>query len=205
MVATREVAMFDVGRIGWIFILRGVLALLFALLMFNGLELKTQVFAFGLYCLTDGVFTLGIAFRHADEGERPWWALLVGGIVNVLAGWGAFALLLIQIPALALLYLMAAWAVVTGAMWIVAAIYLRKHVAEEWMLAGSGVLTVVFGGAIALFSGAGALALMPWIGAYALVYGLLLIALGVKLRTWMKEGYDEFQHRFSPASQYYVH
>ena len=197
--------MFDVGRVGWIFILRGVFALLFALVLFvnPGLSLMTLVFAFGLYAIADGVFALGTAFRHSDEGEQPWWALFVVGFASLFAGW--ISLFLFNTSAMWFAFLIAAWALVKGAMSIMAAFYLRKHLAEEWMLAASGVFSVIFGAAMALLPSIGALAMVAWIGGYSLIYGVLLIALGAKLRSWMKPGYAEFEHRYSEAVTHYIH
>jgi uncharacterized membrane protein HdeD (DUF308 family) len=88
------------------------------------------------------------------------------------------------IAALALLYVIAAWAVVTGAFAVAAAIRLRKSLEREWLLALGGVLSMVFGILLMIFPGAGALALVLWIGAYMLVAGSVLVVLGLKLRTW---------------------
>jgi uncharacterized membrane protein HdeD (DUF308 family) len=197
--------MFDVGRIGWIFILRGVFALLFALALFAnpGLSLMTLVFAFGLYAISDGVYALGAAFRHADEGEKAWWALFVEGFASVFAG--GIALFLFQTNSVAFVSLIAAWAVVNGGMEICGALYLRKHIAEEILLGGSGVVSMLFGVTIAFFAGYGAQAMTPWIVAFAVIYGATLIDLGVRLRRWMAPGLNEFQHRFSPGVEHYIH
>jgi uncharacterized membrane protein HdeD (DUF308 family) len=88
------------------------------------------------------------------------------------------------LAALALLYVIAAWALVTGAFEVAAAISLRKYLEREWLLALGGVLSIVFGILLMIFPGAGALALVLWIGAYLFVAGCLLVVLGLKLRTW---------------------
>ena len=94
------------------------------------------------------------------------------------------------ITALVLLYLIAAWAVATGVFEIVAAIRLRKEIRGEWLLALSGVLSVLFGVALVVNPGAGALAVVWLIGAYAIAFGVLLIVLGFRLRSWSQRESD---------------
>jgi uncharacterized membrane protein HdeD (DUF308 family) len=161
-------------------------AILFGLIAFAlpGMALLTLVFLFGFYALADGVFALIAAFRRTHQDQQPWWALLIHGIVGIIAGLIAF--LMPGITALALLYLIAAWALVTGVLQIVAAIRLRKQITGEWLLALSGALSIVFGVLLFLFPGPGALAVVIWIGAYAIVMGILMITLGVRLRKWIR-------------------
>jgi uncharacterized membrane protein HdeD (DUF308 family) len=102
------------------------------------------------------------------------------GIVGI--GAGVVTLLWPGITALALLFVIAAWALVGGALQLAAAIRLRKVISGEWLLALSGVLSIALGVLLVLFPGPGALALVIWIGAYAFVFGILLLVLGFKLR-----------------------
>jgi uncharacterized membrane protein HdeD (DUF308 family) len=108
--------------------------------------------------------------------------LLLQGLVGVAAG--VVTLLWPGITALALLYVIAAWALITGALAVAAAIRLRKAITGEWLLALSGIASIGLGVVLILFPGAGALAVVLWIGAYAFVSGALLIALGLRLRSW---------------------
>jgi uncharacterized membrane protein HdeD (DUF308 family) len=165
--------------------LRGVVALLFGLLtLFNpGITLVTLVLLFGAYAFVDGIFTIigAIANRH----EEPHWvALLLAGLVGIIAGIVTF--LLPGITARALLLLIAAWAIVVGISEIVAAIRLRKLITGEWLLVLAGLLAVAFGVLVILAPGVGALAVVLWIGAYALVSGVVLLALAFRLRRWAK-------------------
>ncbi len=173
----------------WTFVLRGLVAILFGLLAFfmPGMALLTLVFLFGFYAIADGVFNIAAAFRRtAGPDHTPWWALLIEGILSLIAG--LLALFVPGLTAIALLYVIAGWAVATGIMEIVAAIRLRKQIRGEWLLALGGVLSIVFGVLLALFPGAGALAMVLWIGAYAIVFGALLIALGFRVRKWLRPG-----------------
>ena len=161
--------------------LRGLVALLFGVLTFvwPGISLTALVFLFGAYAFVDGLFAVAAALR-SPEGYKHWWALLVEGVFGVIAGVLAFAWP--GITALVLLYLIAAWAVVTGVFEIAAAIRLRKYITGEWLLALGGALSVLFGVLLAAWPAAGALAVLWLIGAYAVLFGVLLIALGLKLR-----------------------
>ena len=87
------------------------------------------------------------------------------------------------VTALTLLYLIAAWAVLTGVLEIVAAVELRTQIQGEWLLGLSGGLSVIFGIVVALQPDAGALAVVWMIGAYALLFGITLIVLGFRLRS----------------------
>src|SRR3989442_14533702 len=114
----------------------------------------------------------------AGRTGRPWWQPLLEGVVSVAAGVIAFGWP--GLTALALLWVIAGWAIVTGVLEIVAAVRLRKHIGNEWWLALSGVASVGFGGLLVVAPGAGALAVTPWIGAYAGLFGVLRIGLGVR-------------------------
>lgn len=161
--------------------IRGVAAILFGVLTFvvPGLTLTALVLLFGAYALVDGVFNIIAAVRRR-AGDPPWWLLLLEGIVGVAAGVVTFVLP--ALTAVTLVYIIAAWAIVTGVLEIVAAVRLRRQLAGEWWLLLSGVLSVVFGALVMLAPAAGALALVLWIGAYAIVFGALLLALAFRLR-----------------------
>jgi uncharacterized membrane protein HdeD (DUF308 family) len=172
----------------WTFLLRGIAAIIFGLIAFfvPGIALLSLVLVYGVYALVDGIFGVVAAFRKTD-GERnpPWWALLIYGLLGIAAG--IITLALPAITAFVLIYVIAGWALATGIASFIAAIRLRRHVRGEWMLALNGIFSILFGVAIAIFPGAGALALALWIGAYSFVQGVLLIALGIKLRKTFHE------------------
>jgi uncharacterized membrane protein HdeD (DUF308 family) len=166
----------------WLLALRGAAAIIFGIITIAApaAGLVVLVMLFGVYALVDGVLDLVLAIRGARQGA-PWGALVFAGIGGLVAG--AITLLWPGVSAMALLFLIAAWAVVTGVASIVAAVRLRKAIEGEWLLALSGVLSIAFGILVALFPGAGALAVVIWIGAYALVFGVMLVALGFRLRS----------------------
>ncbi len=175
------------ARNWWTLALRGLLAILFGLAAFAwpGITLAVLVLLFGAYALVDGVFAIVAAVRTAER-RGHWWVLLLEGLAGITAGILTF--LWPGITAFVLLYLIAAWAIVTGVLEIIAAVRLRREIEGEWLLALSGVASVVFGLLLAVFPGAGALAVVWIIGAYALVFGLLLVALGFRLRGRLRSG-----------------
>jgi uncharacterized membrane protein HdeD (DUF308 family) len=177
----------SLSRNWWAVVLRGVAGMLFGLITFfaPAISLAALVLLFGAYAFADGVLAIVSAFRRHGAGDR-WWLLALEGITGIAAGVVTF--LWPGITALVLLYIIAAWSLVTGAFEIAAAIRLRKAITGEWLLALSGILSIAFGVLLILVPGAGALALVIWIGAYAFVFGALLIALGFRLRALRSAG-----------------
>lgn len=165
----------------WLLLLRGIAAVLFGILAFAwpGLTLLTLVVLFGIFVLVDGVLSLIAAVRGRHKSTPLWW-LIIGGLVSVAAGVVTF--LYPQITALVLILFIGAWALVRGVFEIVGAVRLRKEIDNEWLLIFIGFLSVIFGVAVLVAPGAGALALVWLIGAYALAFGLLMIWLALRLR-----------------------
>lgn len=178
----------------WAVALRGVIAILFGVTAFvwPGLTLEILVLFFGAYAVVDGVFAIIAAFTNRAGHDR-WWVLLLEGLVGIAAGLIAF--LRPGLATLALLLVIAAWAIVTGILEIAAAIRLREEIQGEWLLALSGIASLVFGVLLILFPSTGALTITLLIGAYAIVFGVTLLALGLRLR---KRG--TLHHGATPAS-----
>jgi uncharacterized membrane protein HdeD (DUF308 family) len=167
----------------WALAIRGLLAIVFGILAFAlpSATLAALVLLFGAYAIADGVFAI-IAAVKASGGARRWWWLVLEGILSI--GVGVLTFVMPEITALFLLYLIAFWAILTGVFEIAIAIRLRKEITGEWLMALGGIASVLFGALLVLFPGAGALAVIWWIGAYAIVFGALLLALAFKLRNW---------------------
>ena len=168
-----------VTRYWWAVALRGLAAVLFGLAAFvwPGLTLFVLVLLFGAYALVDGVGSLVHAFGP-DSNLR--WLLVARGLAGIAAGIVTMAWP--GITALVLLYLIAVWAIVTGVLEIVTAIQLRKVIANEWLLGLGGLASIIFGGILLFVPGGGALAMIWVIGSYALIVGVVLIALGFRLQ-----------------------
>jgi len=170
------------ARNWWALAIRGVLAIVFGVLaaVMPHVTLAVLILMFGAYAIVEGIFNV-IAAVRTPRGERHWLALLVEGLVSIAAG--VLAILLPHITALALLYLIAAWALVSGILAIAAAVRLRKEIEGEWWLALNGVAAIVFAVLVMIAPGAGALAVVLWIGVFAIVFGILLLVLAFRLRS----------------------
>ena len=178
----------------WALVLRGLAAMAFGILAFlwPHITVTALVFLWGAYALVDGVFAIAAGIKSYEKSKR-WWVLLLEGLLSVAAG--VLAFVIPGITALVLLLLIAAWAIVTGAFEIGAAIQLRKYITGEWLLALAGVASVLFGFALLINPNAGAIAVVWLIGAYAVLFGLLLAALGFRLK-----GLVSRSHPMSPRT-----
>lgn len=166
----------------WLFVLRGLFAIIFGILaiVWPGITLVTLVFLFGFFVLFDGILLIGAAVTSVNDHSR-WWLMLLEGLFGV--GFGLATFIWPGITALILLILIASWAIITGILEIAAAIRLRKEMEGEWMLALSGILSIALGGILITNPGVGAIALIWVIGSYAILFGILLIALGMSVRS----------------------
>lgn len=169
------------GRNWWLLLLRGLVAIVFALLTWAqpGVSLAALVLVFGIYVLADGLLGVWSAIAKRRD-NRHWWLLLLWGLVGIVVGVMTF--IMPGITGLVLLMYIAAWAVITGVLQIVAAIRLRKEIKGEWLLILSGLVSVAFGVLLLLQPGAGALAVAWIIAAYAFIFGVLMVLLAFKVR-----------------------
>jgi uncharacterized membrane protein HdeD (DUF308 family) len=169
------------SRYWWVVALRGAAAVIFGLiaLIWPGITLLALVILFGAYALVDGVGALIAAFGgRGRTGGRGW--LIVEGIAGIVVAIVTF--FWPDVTTLVLLWFIAAWALVTGVLEIVAAIQLRREIQGEWLLILSGALSVLFGLLLIVVPGTGALALVYLIGAYAIVFGIVLLTLAFRVR-----------------------
>jgi uncharacterized membrane protein HdeD (DUF308 family) len=170
----------------WAIVLRGVCAVLFGVGAFAwpGITLAVLVLLYGAYALVEGVLAVAWALVGRQAGPFPW-GVLLAGLAGVVVGVVTF--LYPGLTGLALLYLIAAWAIIRGIFEIIAAFHLRKEIENEWLLALSGLLSLALGVVLVVAPGAGALAVLWWIGAFAIVFGVLTIMLGFRLKG-LKDG-----------------
>jgi uncharacterized membrane protein HdeD (DUF308 family) len=140
---------------------------------------QSRLLLFGAYALVDGVFAIVGVFGGTRMGT-PRWLLFLEGVVSILAGLIAF--FLPGLTAIALLYLIAAWAIITGIAEVATAFRLRQEIQGEWALILGGVLSVLFGLILAVLPAVGILSLIWLIGAYAVAFGVLLVIAGFRAR-----------------------
>jgi uncharacterized membrane protein HdeD (DUF308 family) len=171
----------------WVFALRGAVAIIFGILAFvwPAMTLTVLVLLFGAYVLVDGVFALISAFRARGHVQH-WWMLIVEGLICLIAG--VLTFVYPSLTALVLLYIIAFWAILTGLFEMLAAVRLRRQIEHEWMLILAGLLSLLFGVLLAINPAAGALAVIFIIGAYAIVFGMTLVVLALRLRRWSRAG-----------------
>jgi uncharacterized membrane protein HdeD (DUF308 family) len=164
----------------WLLLLRGIAAIIFGLLAFAwpGITLLTLILFYGAFALADGVLAIIAAITGGAPAPR-WWLVIVG-LLGIAAGLLTF--LMPGLSALVLLFFIAGWAIATGVFQIIGAIQLRKEIDNEWLLIVGGIISVLFGIGVMLAPGAGALALVWVIGTYAVIIGVLLVALAFRLK-----------------------
>src|SRR5262244_3798925 len=167
----------------WLLLLRGLAAIAFGILAFlwPGLTLVTLVLLYGAFAFVDGVLSLVAAFTGSAKPVPTWW-LVVVGLLGIGAGVVTFAWPVLT--AIVLVLIIGAWALVHGIFEIIGAIQLRKEIDNEWWLILGGALSVVFGLIVLFAPGAGALGLIWAIASYSIVFGILFIALALRLRKY---------------------
>jgi uncharacterized membrane protein HdeD (DUF308 family) len=167
----------------WLIALRGVLAILMGLaaIFFTGATMGALVLLFGAYMLVDGVFGIAAGVRAARKGER-WVLLILEGIAGLVAGAGA--LILPGLTLIVLIYVLAAWAVVSGVLLAAAGFRLTKG---KWWMIAAGVLSAIWGVLLFIAPIAGAVVLTWWLGGYALAFGVLLLILAFRVRRLNRE------------------
>lgn len=170
-----------VARRWWLLLLRGLVAIVFGImaLAWPGPTAAALVMLLGAYLLVDGIFSIVDCVRHWGQLQDRWLWLLEA-VLSLAAG--AVALFLPGLTALALLMLIAVWAMVVGVLRIALAVRLRKFIRGEWWLALGGVLSVVFGLLVVYRPGAGIVSLVWLTGIWALLLGAVFVALSLRLR-----------------------
>jgi uncharacterized membrane protein HdeD (DUF308 family) len=176
----------------WSVGLRGILGILFGLicLLTPGLAVEVFVILFAAYMLVDGVFAIAAGIKAARNGER-WGLLILEGIVDLAAG--LVAVLWPAITLVALIWIIAIWAIVSGALMLGAAFTLNLDHGRWWLALG-GIASIIFGILLVIEPLIGAVVLTMWIGAYAIVFGIFLLILAFQLH-----GKKEERERKMPA------
>jgi uncharacterized membrane protein HdeD (DUF308 family) len=175
----------------WLLLLRGVLAIAFAIFIFVFLPflpapfLRQFAFAglaaiFALFAFATGVFTIAAAVRGAGQGGSSW-LMLADGIAVTIGG-----LVILLSPGLTLIHviqLIAIIALAVGVLEFVAGIHLRRHVTDEWLLITGGVISIAFAPCLLLANVGTVQSALTWISVYAFASGLAIIGLALRLRS----------------------
>jgi uncharacterized membrane protein HdeD (DUF308 family) len=181
--------------------LRGVAAIAFGVvaLAWPGLTFVALLALFGVFALIEGGFTLGAGLNLLAERHTSWVPFVIGGLAGIAIG--AVTFLRPGITALALVFLIAAWAIITGVFEFIAAIDMAGELKSDWMLGLAGVLSVAFGILVALDPRSGALAIIWIIGFYAILAGVTRLTLAYRLNTGEKKVHSALQPSRGQSSQ----
>jgi uncharacterized membrane protein HdeD (DUF308 family) len=170
----------------WLFTLRGVLGIIFGILalIFPGPTILSLVLLFSAYMLVDGIFGIISAVRAIRRKEDRWGLLIFEGLLDIATGVVAF--LWPGLTVVAFVWLIAAWAIVSGGLMTAAGFRLNiEH--GRWWLALGGLLSLAYGVLVIITPLIGAVVLTWWLGAYALVFGVALVIFSLKLRSRQHE------------------
>ena len=164
----------------WAIALRGVFGIVFGLIAFfvPGATMLSLVLVFAAYVFADGIFAIIASYRAARLHMR-WGALVLEGILDIIAA--AVSVAWPAITVVAFVVLVAVWAMITGALMLATAFNLEGAEGRWWLGLG-GAASLIYGVLLAIAPLAGAVVLTWWIGAYALIFGISLLMLGLKLR-----------------------
>ena len=173
----------------WALVLRGALAILLAIVTFvvPGVTVAFLVTLFGIYALVDGALAIFSTVK-AVQGHRRWGAFLVEGIVGI--AFGLYAILAPVAAAATFVTVLAFWALLTGIAELFAAIRLRRHMPGEMLLFLTGIVSILLGAFLLARPIAGAIFFVYVLATYGLVFGILLVTFGLRMRRFVPSGLD---------------
>jgi uncharacterized membrane protein HdeD (DUF308 family) len=164
----------------WIAAIQGIFAIIFGVIaiFLPGTALRALALVFGIYAIADGVIALFSLPRAPSASYGPRWTRAFQGIIGII--FGIAALVWFPLTVLTLVYLIAIWAIIVGALRILGAIALHRGIERRWLLVVSGAVALLFGLAVLIRPTAGLSALMTVIGFFAVLYGIVLIGLAAQ-------------------------
>ncbi len=173
-------------NIWWLYLIVGIFTIIFGILIFLLPDFTLVYFItfFGVFAILTGIVAIIRAFITL-RANKFWWVILLEGIFGIIIG--AITFIFPLVTAIALLYLIAAWATIIGVWEIVYGIEYRKEIKSEVLLILSGIITIIFGGFIFTRPGAGALALVGVIAFFCIVRGITLMVLAIRIKSIPKE------------------
>ena len=175
-----ETTMGELPEHWWVVAIRGAVAVVFGALAFAwpGITLAVLILLFGAFAIVSGA--LEVVAGLSSGGDHRWW-LIGAGLVGIIAG--GVALAWPGVTSVVLLFIIAAWAIVSGILEIIDAIRWRHEMEHEWLALAGGILAVLVGIALMVWPASGLLALVWLIGAFAIVYGISMCVWAWQLRS----------------------
>ncbi len=167
----------ELKRVRWALGLNGAasVALGVLIIVWPGISLFSLVIVFGAFALVRGVFGLVAAIGSPVKGGRGW--LIVSSLAGIAVG--VLVFLRTDMSALALLYVIGAYAIALGFITIGGAFWLPLKSGDSLLLTLTGLVSILFGIVMFAKPGAGALALLALIAAYALIFGLIELTVAI--------------------------
>ncbi|QDS94120.1 acid-resistance membrane protein [Roseimaritima multifibrata] len=188
------------SRIWWLFATRGVFALLFGLaaIFWPGMTISILVAVFGAFVLLDGLMMLAVGIQSRQTNPR-WSSLALQGVLNVAIGLVAFFAPIAT--AMAVVILIASWAIVMGVLEIFIAIRMRRTIQHEWLLVVGGVISILLGGSLFMAPGAGILVMAWIIGGFSILSGFVLLSIAMRLKKVKSTVLEAEMHAVNPSSE----
>jgi uncharacterized membrane protein HdeD (DUF308 family) len=192
----------ELKRVRWALGINGVLSIALAvvILIWPGISLFALAIVFGAFTAANGVVGLIAAIRGPAISGRGW--LILSSLISI--AFGVFVLVRTDMSALALLYVVGAYAITLGIVTIGGGVWLPLSGDDKALLTLTGIVSILFGIVMFAKPGDGALVLLALIAAYELVKGVseLVVAIGWKrlLERDLKRAYESVRAKPQPAA-----
>ena len=167
----------------WLLALRGLFAILFGIviLAWPGLTIEILVIIYGVFALVGGILSIIIGLFSIGKSSN-WWVMFLEGILGFIVGgivlkWPAISLLL-------LIVIIGLWAIISGIIQIITAIFVRQEIKNEWLMGLSGLISLLFGLVILSWPISSIIVVSWLIGFYALLLGIFLIVFGFQVKAY---------------------
>ena len=170
----------QITKARWALALTGALSIVYGavILIWPGISLYALVIVFGAFALARGLVGLATAISSPVKEGRGWF--VVSSLTSIVVG--VLVFFWTDMSALALLYVIGAYAILLGVLAIGGAFRLPLDGSDSALLGLTGLVSILFGIVMFASPGDGALVLLGLIAAYALVTGVaeLTVAIGGK-------------------------
>lgn len=164
----------------WALILQGIIAIAFGIIaiFLPGTALGGLAIVFGIYALVDGFLALLSLVRGPERSYGTRWTRAIQGVIGIV--FGIAALVWTRPTVLAMLYIIAVWAIIVGVLRIIGATALHHRIERRWLVIVSGAIALIFGLAVIIRPEQGLSALLTVVGFFAVIYGIAQVLLGIQ-------------------------